>query len=208
MPGNTEQADTSRLVAIISKKQVMEVWHIYRERTVYREREVDLPQNVHGRLPADGRGLYRRQISRQEWGHFVIRRYHATQIQPWMSSLGLTMLIPGTLLAAGSANQIMQVPVSLLILQFALVTVGGLMALASGWRIFVRRFVSADGMPLESLGVSSHALGFPKDVTASDPVPSGFRRGRFKDTIHVEIPVGQWEVVQEYTIESEWPQIH
>ena len=206
MATETEQADTSRLVAIIAKKQVVEVWHIYRQRTVYREREVDLPQKVRDRTTAEGRGVYRRQISRQEWGHFAIRRYQSTQIQPWMSSLGLIMLIPGTLLAAGSANQIMQVPIALLVLQCALVTIGGLMALASGWRILVRRFVSSEGVPLESLGVSSHALGFPKDVIASDPVPSGFRRGRFKGTIHVEIPVGRWEVVQEYTIESEWPQ--
>jgi hypothetical protein len=208
MPTDTQYADTSKLVAIIAKKQVVEVWHIYRERTSYREREVDLPQTMRGRMTVGGRGVYRRQISRQEWGHFVIRRYQATQIQPWMSSLGLTMLIPGTLLAAGSANQIMQIPISLLVLQCALVTVGGLMALASGWRILVRRFVSGHGMPLESLGVSGHALGFPQDATAADPVPSGFRRGRFKGTIHVEIPVGQWEVAQEYTIESEWPQAY
>ena len=207
MPGGTQQADTSRLVAIIAKKRVVEVWHIYRERTTFKEREVDFPQTAPGRVMAEG-PVYKRQISRQEWGHFVIRRYYATQIQPWMSSLGLTMLIPGTLLAAGSANQVMQVPVGLLVLQFALVTIGGLMALASGWRILARRLISTDGMTLESLGVSSHALGFPKDVTASDPVPSGFRRGRFKGTIHVEIPVGRWEVAEEYTILSEWPQAH
>lgn len=208
MPSGTQQTDTSRLVAIIAKKQVVEVWHIYRERTTYKEREVDFPQTARGRVTVEGRGVYKRQISRQEWGHFVIRRYHATQIQPWMSSLGLTMLIPGTLLAAGSANQVMQVPVGLLVLQFALVTIGGLMALASGWRILARRLISTDGMTLESLGVSSHALGFPKDVTASDPVPSGFRRGRFKGTIHVEVPVGRWEVAEEYTVQSEWPQAH
>ena len=207
MPSDPQQADTSRLVAIIAKKQVVEVWHIYRERTTYKEREVDLPQNTRGRVMVKG-PIYKRQISRQEWGHFVIRRYHATQIQPWMSSVGLTMLIPGTLLAAGSANQVMQVPVGLLVLQFALVTIGGLMALASGWRILARRLISNDGMTLESLGVSSHALGFPKDVTASDPVPSGFRRGRFKGTIHVEIPVGRWELAEEYTIQSEWPRAY
>jgi len=207
MPGGTQQADTSRLVAIIAKKRVVEVWHIYRERTTFKEREVDFPQTAPGRVMAEG-PVYKRQISRQEWGHFVIRRYYATQIQPWMSSLGLTMLIPGTLLAAGSANQVMQVPVGLLVLQFALVTIGGLMALASGWRILARRLISTDGMTLESLGVSSHALGFPKDVTASDPVPSGFRRGRFKGTIHVEIPVGRWELAEEYTIQSEWPRAY
>jgi len=207
MPGGTQQADTSRLVAIIAKKRVVEVWHIYRERTTFKEREVDFPQTAPGRVMAEG-PVYKRQISRQEWGHFVIRRYYATQIQPWMSSLGLTMLIPGTLLAAGSANQVMQVPVGLLVLQFALVTIGGLMALASGWRILARRLISTDGMTLESLGVSSRALGFPKDVTASDPVPGGFRRGRFKGTIHVEIPVGRWELAEEYTILSEWPQAH
>jgi len=207
MPGDTQQADTSRLVAIIAKKRVVEVWHIYRERTTFKEREVDFPQTAPGRVMAEG-PVYKRQISHQEWGHFVIRRYYATQIQPWMSSLGLTMLIPGTLLAAGSANQVMQVPVGLLVLQFALVTIGGLMALASGWRILARRLISTDGMTLESLGVSSHALGFPKDVTASDPVPSGFRRGRFKGTIHVEIPVGRWELAEEYTIQSEWPRAY
>ena len=207
MPSGTQQADTSRLVAIIAKKQVVEVWYIYRERTTYKEREVDFPQTAPGHFTAEG-PVYKRQISRQEWGHFIIRRYHATQIQPWLSSLGLTMLVPGTLLAAGSANQVMQIPIGLLVLQFALVTIGGLMALASGWRILARRLISTDGMTLESLGVSSHALGFPKDVTASDPVPSGFRRGRFKGTIHVEIPVGRWELAEEYTILSEWPQAH
>jgi hypothetical protein len=208
MPSGTQQADTSRLVGIIAKKQVVEVWHIYRERTTYKEREVDFPQTPRSLDAMEGRCVYKRQISRQEWGHFVIRRYHATQIQPWMSSLGLTMLIPGTLLAAGSANQVMQVPIGLLVLQCALVTIGGLMALASGWRILVRRLISTNGMPLESLGVSSHALGFPKDVTASDPIPSGFRRGRFKGTIHVEVPVGRWEVAEEYTIQSEWPRAY
>jgi hypothetical protein len=210
MPVDINQSDTTRLVAIVTKKQIVEIWQIQRERTNYREREVDLPQEVRGRL-VNGRRqrhrTYKRQLLRQEWGYFVIRRYQATQIQPWMSSLGLAMLIPGTLLAAGSANQIGHVPVGVLITQFGLVTVGGLMALASGWQLVVRKLISAKGATLESLGVSSQALGFHQDVVASESVPTGFRRGRFKGSIEVELPIGEWEVAQEYMLDFDERQV-
>lgn len=211
MPVDIGQTDTSRLVAIVTKTQIVEIWQIQRERTNYREREVDLPQEVRGRLVNGQRQryrAYRRQLFRQEWGHFVIRRYQATQIQPWMSSLGLAMLIPGTLLAAGSANQIGHVPVGILVTQFSLVTVGGMMALASGWQLLVRKLISAKGVPLESLGVSSQALGFHQDVAASESVPSGYRRGRFRGSIEVELPIGEWEVVQEYMLDFDERQVH
>jgi hypothetical protein len=211
MPVDIGQTDTSRLVAIATKKQIVEIWQIHRARTNYREREVDLPQEVRGRLVHGQRQRYRtykRQLFRQQWGHFVIRRYQATQIQPWMSSLGLALLIPGTLLAAGSANQFGHVPVGILVTQFSLVTVGGLMALASGSQLLVRKFISAKGAPLESLGVSSQALGFRQDVAACECVPSGFRRGRFRGSIEVELPIGEWEVVQEYMLDFDERQVH
>jgi hypothetical protein len=203
-------ADSSRLVAIVTKKQIVEIWQIQRERTNFREREVDVPHEVRGRLVHGQHQRYRtykRRLLRQEWGHFVIRRYQATQIQPWMSSLGLAMLIPGTLMAAGTANQFGHVPVGVLVTQFSLVTVGGLMALASGWQLLVRKLISARGAPLESLGVSSQALGFRQDVAASESVPSGYRRGRFKGSIEVELPIGEWEVVQEYMLDFDERQV-
>lgn len=198
-----------RVVAILAKKQILEVWHIHHLRTDYRERDMELPKQVRSRV-VDGRRqryhVYRRQRALQEWGRFVIRRYQATRMVPWMPSMGLTMLIPGTLLAAGSANQgIMQVPVGILIVQFILITLGGLLAVASGWRI-LRRMSLGGGVPLESLGVSSHALGFPSGVIASEFLPSGFRAGRLKGTIEVEASVGQWNVVEEYEAEGAWCQ--
>ena len=198
-----------RVVAIIAKNQILEVWHIHHMRTDYRERDMELPKEVRTRL-VNGRRqryqVYRRQRALQEWGRFVIRRYQATRMVPWMPSIGLTMLVPGTLLAAGSANQgIMRVPLGILIVQFILISLGGLLAVASGWRI-LRRMSPSGGVPVESLGVSGHALGFPSGVIASEILPSGFRAGRFKGQIEVEAAIGQWNVVEEHEADGGWSQ--
>jgi hypothetical protein len=114
------------------------------------------------------------------------------------------MLIPGTLLAAGSANLgIAQVPLSLLILQFTLITIGGLMAISAGWRVITRR-VQPSGIPLESLGVSSHALGLPNGALVLEPMPVGCRASRFKGEIEVDAPAGSWSVVEEFESDFGW----
>jgi hypothetical protein len=122
---------------------------------------------------------------------------------PWTPSLGLIMLIPGTLLAAGSANQIMQAPLWLLIAQSALIIVGSLLALSSGIRM-LKRLRPINGLPLESLGVSGRALGFPNGATASEPAPGGFRAARFKGSIEIDIPIGEWQTVEEFTPDMGW----
>jgi hypothetical protein len=110
---------------------------------------------------------------------------------PWTPSLGLAMLIPGTLLAAGSARQgIMQVPFSLLVIQTALISLGGLMALSSGWRIISSRLRFNETLPIETLGVSGHALGFPAD------------RGE----LEVDAAMGEWAVIQKYEDQGWWRQ--
>jgi hypothetical protein len=200
-----------RLVAIISKQQVVELWHIQHQRTNYRERETSLPTESRTRV-VDGRrercDVHRRQVAVQAWGHFVIRRYRATRIGPWMPSLGLGMLIPGALMAAGTASQgALNVPIGILILQTALVSIGGLMAVASGWRLLTDRLRPTDGAPLESLGVSGRTLGFSSDTIASEPVPKSYRPGRFSGYLEVEIPVGQWSVVEHHTSEAGWHRI-
>jgi hypothetical protein len=200
-----------RLVAIVSKQQVVELWHIQHQRTKYRERESSLPTEIRTRV-LNGRrercDVHRRQVAVQAWGHFVIRRYQATRMGPWLPSLGLGMLIPGTLMAAGTASQgVLSVPVSILILQTALVSIGGVMAVASGWRLLTQRLRSADGAPLESLGVSGRALGMPADTVASEPAPKGYRRGRFKGFLEVEIPMGEWSVVEHLTTDAGWHRI-
>lgn len=202
----TEQSNSSKLVAIVANKRVVEVWQILCDRTDYREREAVVPEEVLGHVVRGRRErqvLQRHQISRQEWGHFLIRRFHARRTQPWMSSVGLTTLVPGALLAAGSANQgVDTVPIGMLVLQGAMVAMGSLMALTAAWRMIARRWISASGQPLESLGVSAHAMGFPKDALACESVPSGYGRGRFKGFVEVELPLGEWELVQDKVIES------
>ena len=196
-----------RAVAIIDKSQILEIWHIQLLRTVYKERDLELPKILRSRTINGQRqryNVYRRQVAHQEWGHFVIRRYQATRLIPWMPSLSMGMLIPGTLLAAGTAtNGIMHAPLGLLILQSILVSVGGLLAVASGWRI-LRRLRPGDVIELESLGVSGHALGFPTGVVALDAVPAGFRPGRFKGAIEVEGSMGEWKVVAEHEADGEY----
>src|SRR5579864_2008336 len=197
-----------RIVTIVTKDQIVEVWHVYSGATNYKERDVELPAEV-GTILVNGQrvrlDIYRRQLHRQEWRHLVIRRYQATRMLPWTPSVGLAMLIPGTLLAAGSANQgILETSVSLVILQSALIALGSLLAIGSGWRILTQRVNVAGGTPIESLGVSGHAMGFPKDVVASDSLPTGFRAGRFRGLVEVNIPVGEWRVVEEYTSNSGW----
>jgi hypothetical protein len=199
-----------RVVAIMARNEVIELWHIYLRRTDYRERDIDVGKEVRVR-EVDGRRqrreVHRRQIARQPWGNFVIHRYQATRVLPWASSLGLAMLIPGTLLAAGSAKQgIMQVPLSLLIIQTVLIILGGLMALSSGWRIVSRRLQSSGGLPLETLGVSGHALGFPVSAVAAEPAPGGYRSGRFRGQLEVDAAMGEWEVMQEYEDQGWWRQ--
>ena len=199
-----------RVVAIVARNEVVELWHIYLRRTDYRERDIDVGKEVrmhevNGRRQR--REVHRRQIERQPWGHFVIHRYQATRMLPWAPSLGLAMLIPGTLLAAGSAKQgIMQVPFSLLVIQTALITLGGLMALSSGWRIVSSRLRSNEGLRLETLGVSSHALGFPAGAFASEPAPGGYRAGRFRGQLEVDAAMGEWEVLQKYEDQGWWRQ--
>jgi hypothetical protein len=206
MSALAEQPNTSKLVAIVANKQVVEVWQILCDRTDYRERETVVPEEVMGHVVRGRRErqvIQRHQVSRQEWGHFLIRRFHAKRTQPWMSSLGLTTLVPGALLAAGSANQgVATVPIGMLVLQGAMVAMGSLMALTAAWRLIARRWLSATGQPLESLGVSAHAMGFPKGVTACESVPAGYGRGRFKGFVEVELPLGDWELVEDKVIET------
>lgn len=202
-----ESAQSLRAVAIIDKSEILEVWLIHQIRTVYKERDLELPKILRTRTINGQRqryNVYRRQVARQEWGHFLIRRYQATRLVPWMPSLSIGMLIPGTLLAAGTATTgIMHTPIGLLILQSILVSVGGVLAVASGWRI-LRRLRPGSVIELESLGVSGHALGFPTGVVALDAVPSGFRAGRFKGSIEVEGSVGEWKVVAEHEADGEF----
>jgi len=206
VPIAAEPTEPPRVVGIVSKANVLEIWHIHLMRTAYRERESELPCEVRTRMMKGRREhqrVYRRELARQEWGHFLIRRYQATRMLPWTPSLGLTMLIPGTLLAAGSANQIMQVPLWLLIAQSTLIIVGSLLALSSGVRI-LKRLRPTNGRPLESLGVSGHALGFPSGATAAEPAPNGFRAARYKGSIEIDIPIGDWETVEEFTPDMGW----
>ena len=204
MPAH-EQSGTSKLVAITANGQVVEVWQILCDRTDFREREEIVPQEVLGHVVKGRRErevVQRHRISRQEWGHFLIRRFEAKRTQPWMSSLGLTTLVPGALLAAGSANQgVATVPIPMLVVQGAMVVMGGLMALTAAWRLIARRWMAANGQPLESLGVSTQAMGFPGGVLACEGVPSGYGRGRFKSFIEVELPVGEWEPAEDRVIE-------
>jgi len=203
-------ASAPRVVAIVAKNEVIELWHVHLQRTDYRERDIQVAKEVRVR-EVDGRRqrreVHRRQIERQPWGRFIIHRYQATRMLPWTPSLGLAMLIPGTLLAAGSARQgIMQVPFSLLVIQTALISLGGLMALSSGWRILTSRLRSSDGVPVETFGVSGHALGFPASTFVSEPAPGGFRPGRFRGQLEVDASMGDWEVMQEYEDQGWWRQ--
>jgi hypothetical protein len=203
----SESVPSLRAVAIIDKNEILEIWIIQQMRTVFKERDLELPKIIRTRTINGQRqryNVYRRQVAHQEWGHFLIRRYQATRLVPWMPSLSVGMLIPGTLLAAGTAtNGILNVPVGLLILQSVLVSVGGVLAVASGWRI-LRRLRPGGVIELESLGVSGHALGFPTGVVALDSVPSGFRAGHFKGAIEVEGSVGEWKVVAEHEADGEY----
>lgn len=201
---------TPRVVAIVARNEVIELWHIHLQRTDYRERDIDVGKEVRVR-ETDGRRqrreVHRRQIERQPWGHFIIHRYQATRMLPWTPSLGLAMLIPGTLLAAGSARQgLMQIPFSLLIIQTALISLGGLMALSSGWRILLSRLRPSEGVPVETLGVSGHAMGFPAATFASEPAPVGYRAGRFRGQLEVDAAMGDWEVMQRYEDQGWWRQ--
>lgn len=207
-PVAAKPSPDSRIVTIIQNNRVAEIWQITRTGTTYKEREVDLPKEVLHRA-VNGRQLRcdvnRHQIARQEWGSFIIRRYRATRILPWGPAGGLMMLIPGTVLAAGSANRgITQVPLIMLLLAVALITVGGFLTIASGWRILARQAPPTAGVPLESLGVSSRALGLEDPVFASDSIPAGYRLSNCKGLIEIESPIGEWEILKEYSVEAGW----
>ena len=207
-PVDGASADGSRVIAIVAKDRVVEVWHVYRQRTEYRERETDLPTEIQTRV-VDGRqerrDIRRMQRAQQEWGHLIIRRHQATRMLRWAPPIGLMMLIPGTLLAAGSASRgIMELPVAWLILQCALIILGGLLAIGSGWRIVGRRLQLSEGMPLGSLGVSAYTLGLPNEAVAMEPVPAGYRASGFKSEIEVDVPLGSWTMVEEFETDYGW----
>jgi hypothetical protein len=198
----------SRVLAIVERKRVTEVWHIRRTGTSYKEREIASPKEVYSRM-VNGRqqrcDIFQHQLARQEWGRFLVRRYRATRIRPWGPSVGLMMLMAGTIMAAGCTNrQVTNVPLGMLILAVVLITLGGTLTIASGWQILVRRSFSGKGVPLESIGISSHALGFLEPVTASEVLPEGYRPGRFKGRVEIEAPVGEWEIVEEYSTDAGW----
>jgi hypothetical protein len=205
--GIDDPTQPSRTVAITVKSRILEIWHIQRIRTVYKERDLELPKELRTRIINGQRqryNAYRRQVAHQEWGHYRIRRYQATRIIPWMPTFGLSMLIPATLMAAGTASQgLMHAPIGPLILQSLLITVGGMMLVGSGWHI-LQRLQPWSGVELESLGVSGHALGFPKGTKASDTAPAGFRAGRFVGAIEVEGAAGEWRVVAEQEADGEF----
>jgi|SRR5579863_991850 len=212
-PTDARPIQAPRAVAILSPKRnvVLEVWQIHPQRTSYREREMTLPTEVRTRLVKGRRErceVYRSQIALQQWGHFIVRRYQATRMLPWTPTVGLALLIPGTLLAAGSANQgIMQVPLSLLVIQSALISVGGLVAISSGWRVLTQRLRTSEGMPLESLGVSGRALGFTSDVVATELLPAGYRPGRYMGQLEVDLRLGEWKIVEEHETDHGWQRV-
>jgi hypothetical protein len=206
-PIGDRPAEGPKVVAILAKNKVVEIWHIHREREDFEERDVELPKEVRTRTMNGHRESYdvhRRQLSRHEWGYFVIRRYKATRMLPGTRSLGLMMLIPGTLLAAGSASQEARVSAGMLIIQSALVAIGGLLSVASGWPLLRRLQRCPDGVPLESLGVSGHKLGFPDGALASESLPRGYRPGRFRGELQIDAPVGRWNVVKVYSYDLWW----
>jgi hypothetical protein len=184
-PAAAVSTDRPRTVAIVAKNQVIELWHIHRLRSSYKEREVHLPAEVRTRT-VNGRreqcDIQRRHLAHQEWGQFMIRRYRVTRMIPWTPSMGLMMLIP----------------------QCALIGAGGLMALASGWRILTHRMQSTGGVPVETLGVSRHALGLPNDALVAESLPGGYRASHFKGQLEVDAPVGPWIVVEELTSDLGW----
>src|ERR1700680_1718184 len=92
---NDESASPLRAVAIIEKNQILEIWHIQLRRTVYKERDLELPKILRSRTINGQRqryNVYRHQVAHQEWGHFVIRRYQATRLVPWLPSMSMGML--------------------------------------------------------------------------------------------------------------------
>src|SRR5260370_38726303 len=97
---------TPRVVAIVARNEVIELWHIHLQRADYRERDIEVGKEIRVR-ETDGRRqrreVHRRQVERQPWGRFVIHRYQATRMLRWSPSLALALLMPGTRLAAGSA---------------------------------------------------------------------------------------------------------
>jgi hypothetical protein len=154
-------AEAPRVLAIIDRNRVMEIWKIYRQGTEYRERETDLPKEIRRRLVNGCKEqceILRTQLAQQEWGQFTIERHHASRIPRLTSPLGLMMLIPGTLLAAGPVS-LADVPALFIVLKSALIVIGSLLALGSGWQTFTTRLLSTGEVPLEALGVSPRALG-------------------------------------------------
>ena len=124
-------ADAPRVLAIIDCSQIIGIWKIYRQHTEYRERETDLLKEICRRLVnecEEQREILRTQRAQQEWGHFTIERHHASRIPRLMSSIGLMMLIPGTLLAAGSVS-LAEVPALFIVLKSTLIVMGGLLGL-------------------------------------------------------------------------------
>src|SRR5207247_4743782 len=100
------------------------------------------------------------------------------------------------------------VPLGLLILAVGLITVGGSLVIASGWRILVRTSFPSSCVPLESIGVSRTALGFTREVVASESMPPGYLFGRYKGEIEIVAPLGDWTVVEQYSTSAGWYRKH
>ena len=208
MEAETRLALDSRLLAITENKRVIEVWRFLRAGVSSQEREIQLPKEVLKRV-VNGRQqcceVYKYQKATRERGRFEVRRYHAERVRPWGAVAGLLMLITGTVLAAISANhEAMQVPLSVGVIAVGLLAVGALLMAASGGQVFVRPSFSGSVVSFEALGLSTHALGFSNDVVALDSLPAGYKPSHFIASMEIDVPVGDWKVVGEYSTDAGW----
>jgi hypothetical protein len=195
----------SRVAGIVEKSRVIEIWHIHCDNKIDKELDIDFPKEIQSRTVNGQRercDVCRHQVARQQWGHFTIKMYEVKRVKPWALILGLATLIPGMLIAViSSFRHFVQIPVTALIAAFVLIAVGSLSTMGSCWRLNTR---VTDIVPIESLGVSTEALGFTNGVTATEAIPAGYKKGHFKGEMEFEAAVGNSEVIEESLTGSGW----
>jgi hypothetical protein len=115
----------------------------------------------------------------------------------------LATLVPGALLAAGSANHgVDTVPIGMLVLQGAMVIMGSLVALTAA-----RGSSPGNGSRRQDSRWNRSAYpvmpcDFLQASLLANQCPAGYGRGRFKGFVEVELPICDWEMVEDQIIET------
>ena len=203
-----ESQGHERTIAIIEPDRVLEIWDWILVNPIdAKEREVDLGKTVETRSGERGqecREAFHFERSRQQWGHYAIRRYEAKRTPSRLPYGGIVALLSGVVVIVIAATELWgRVPFAAILAGIALLITGSVLIVLAAKSISVAR-PAYDAVSLESLGIGGKVLGFSPEARAVTAIPVGYMRGVLKHELELDAPTGDWEGVEQYSITGNW----